>query len=112
MIANPTPGAPLSTLTTELMSRFSRTSHTIENVLKKQIIASADGIDRAVRRIWTGYVPGKPWKALESPDDRWSSTQTAQSADRPSKNVHFNTLNGSLLMTAGPLLDCRAVSAR
>jgi len=94
---------PLTTLTRELLRRFSRTSHTFEATLKKQIVAFPDGINKAVRRMWAGYEPGTPWMVVEAPNDRWLTTHTAESDNASSMTVHFNTLTGSLLINGLPL---------
>jgi hypothetical protein len=96
--------APLGTLTRELLRRFSRTTHTLEATLKAQILASSEGIDAAVARIWGGYNSGMPWVTVEAPNDRWLTTQSADSNNwGNSVAVHFNTLTGSLLVNGGPL---------
>ncbi|TVY17756.1 hypothetical protein LARI1_G004515 [Lachnellula arida] len=92
----------LTTLTRELLRRFSRTSHALEPTLKHQIIASPDGINQAVGRMWAGYEPGTPWVVVEAPDDRWLTTHTADS-DNVSSTVHFNLLTRSLLINGRPL---------
>ncbi|KAE9375857.1 hypothetical protein N431DRAFT_556187 [Stipitochalara longipes BDJ] len=94
---------PLTTLTRELLRRFSRTSHSLESSLKKQIIAARDGIDKAVGKMWAGYEPGTPWAVLQAPNDRWLTTKTAASDHISSATVHFNTLTGSLLINGRPL---------
>ncbi|TVY45523.1 hypothetical protein LOCC1_G005368 [Lachnellula occidentalis] len=92
----------LTPLTRELLRRFSRTSHTLEPTLKHQIIASPDGIDQAIGRMWAGYEPGTPWVVVEAPDDRWLTTHTAHSDSVSSMAVHFNLLTGSLLINGLP----------
>jgi len=96
---------PLTTLTRELLRRFSRTSHTLEAALKEQILVSSDGIDSAMTQIWKGYKPGMPWAMVQTPNDRWLTTQTAGSArwGNSLMTVHFNTLTGSLLVNGRPL---------
>jgi len=94
---------PLTTLTRELLRRFSRTAHSLESSLKKQIIESPGGINKAVARMWSGYEPGTPWTVLEAPNDRWLTTHTANSGSASSATVHFNTLTGSLLINGRPL---------
>jgi hypothetical protein len=94
---------PLTTVTRELLRRFSRTSHTLEPALKKQIIASPDGINKAVGRMWADYEPGTPWVVVEAPDDRWLMTHTAASDYVSSMTVHYNTLTGALLINGLPL---------
>ena len=88
----------LTTLTRELLRRFSRTAHSLEPTLKNQIVASPDGINKAVRRMWTGYEPGTPWTVVRAPNARWLTTHTAASG-----TVHFNALTGSLLINGRPL---------
>ncbi|CZR56441.1 uncharacterized protein PAC_06329 [Phialocephala subalpina] len=94
---------PLTTLTRELLRRFSRKSHTLEPILKKQIVASPDGINKAVGRMWAGYEPGTRWVVVEAPNDRWLTTHTADSDNVSSTAVHFNMLTGSLLINGLPL---------
>jgi hypothetical protein len=93
----------LNMLTRGLLHRFARTSHTLESTLKKQIIASPNGINKAMKRIWAGYQSAMPWVAVKAPDDRWVTTRTAGSANASSATVHFNTLTGSLLLNSLPL---------
>jgi len=94
---------PLTILTRELLRRFSRTSHALEPTLKRQIIASPEGINKAVTQIWAGYAPVTAWVVVEAPNDRWLKTQTANSDNLSSMAVHFNTLTGSLLINGRPL---------
>ncbi|TVY37088.1 hypothetical protein LSUB1_G005891 [Lachnellula subtilissima] len=91
----------LTTLTRELLRRFFQNISHTGTYLKHQIIASPDGINQAVGRMWAGYEPGTPWVVVEAPDDRWLTTQTADS-DNVS-TVHFNSLAGFLLINGSPL---------
>ena len=93
----------LTTLTRELLRRFSRTSHSLESSLKKQIIAFPEGINEAVGKRWSGYEPGTPWTVLDAPNDRWIKTHTSNSSNASSATVHFDTLTGSLLINGRPL---------
>ncbi|KAH7346369.1 hypothetical protein BKA65DRAFT_537048 [Rhexocercosporidium sp. MPI-PUGE-AT-0058] len=94
---------PLSTLTRELLQRFSRTSHTLEATLKKKIIASSDGMNKAISRLWPGYEPGAPWKMVNKPNDRWLTTRSAESDNAPSMTCHYNLLTGAFLINSLPL---------
>lgn len=94
---------PLTTLTRLLMHRFTRTSHALEDSLKKKIIASSDGMNTAVRRMWPGYEPGSPWTMLLAPHDRWLMTTSAESENASSVTCHYNVLTGALLINSFPL---------
>ncbi|KAL5318844.1 hypothetical protein ACEPPN_013911 [Leptodophora sp. 'Broadleaf-Isolate-01'] len=94
---------PLTTLTRLLMRRFSRTSHALESTLKKKILASPDGMNEAVRRIWPGYEAGTPWTVVEAPNDRWMTTRSAESDNAGSMTCHYNLLTGALLVDCLPL---------
>ncbi|KUJ20152.1 uncharacterized protein LY89DRAFT_716588 [Mollisia scopiformis] len=93
----------LSTLTRELLHRFSRTAHTVESVLRERIVASSDGINKAVKRLWPGYEPGTPWAVVEAPEDRWLTTRTSNSDNVSPMTLHYNLLTGSLLIASRPL---------
>ena len=94
---------PLTNLTRELLRRFSRTSHAMENALKQRIAASPDGINVALRKTWAGYEAGAPWVMMDAPNDRWLTTRTADSENVSSMDVQFNVLTGALLINGLPL---------
>ncbi|PVH87759.1 hypothetical protein DL98DRAFT_544883 [Cadophora sp. DSE1049] len=86
-----------------LLRRFERTSHTLESILREKIISGSEGLDKAVGRMWTDYKPGMPWTVVQEPNDRWVTTQSAESESASSMTVHYNTLTGSLLINGRPL---------
>ncbi|KAL2069540.1 hypothetical protein VTL71DRAFT_14219 [Oculimacula yallundae] len=94
---------PLTTLTRELMRRFSRTSHTLEATLKEKIIASSTGLDKAVRRLWPGYEAGAPWTLVDAPNDRWLTTNSLDSDNAHTACCHYNVLSGEFLINGRPL---------
>ena len=62
------------------------------------------GLDGAIRQVWSGYERGVEfWTTLQSPNDRWLKTQTAASSDRKAQTVHYNLLDGELLVDGRPL---------
>ncbi|KAI9055047.1 hypothetical protein LZ554_000013 [Drepanopeziza brunnea f. sp. 'monogermtubi'] len=93
----------LTTFTRELLQRFLRTSHALERPLKDKILASPDGINDAVKRMWAGYEIGTPWQTVQAPEDRWITTRTARTEEGSSSTVHFNLLTGELLIDGLPL---------
>ena len=88
-----------------LLDRDRRLSLVLESVLNDMIRthAGCQGIDLAVRRVWPLYRPGSKWTSSQGPDSRWFSCTTAPTADQSSQVVHFNLLDGSLLVNGKPL---------
>ena len=65
---------------------------------------SSPGFDVAIAQIWSAFTPGpEHWINLEAPNDRWLRTETASSDGRPSQVVHYNFLDGELLVDGKPL---------
>ncbi|KAG9310853.1 hypothetical protein JVU11DRAFT_8708 [Chiua virens] len=90
-----------------LLDRDRRLSLALEDTLSKLIKddSSDEGIDNAIRRIWSDYRPGSKWSSLSSPNSRWVSCMTAATATprQSSQYVHFNLLDGLLLVDGKPL---------
>ena len=62
------------------------------------------GLELAIAQQWSGFQPPvSPWTAFDSPNDRWLWTRTASSPDRRSQQVHYNMLDGELLVDGRPL---------
>ena len=86
-----------------LLYRYRRLSYTLEPFLRKRILQVSNGLDNTIGRLWTGYVPGSPWTALKTPSERWLVTETSGRSGLSSMLVHYNLLNGSLLINGSPL---------
>ena len=86
-----------------MLQRHWRLSHFLEPVLRKEIMADRDGIDITIRRVWAGYRPGRDWVGIGSPSDRWIWTETSSEGDYSAMIVHYNILDGSLLVNGSPL---------
>ncbi|KAH0834182.1 hypothetical protein J3R83DRAFT_11491 [Lanmaoa asiatica] len=88
-----------------LLDRDRRLSLALENVVSDVIQAdsSNQGINLAIGRVWPHYRPGSKWTPLQNPNSRWFSCTTAPTADQCSQTVHFNVLDGSLLVNGKPL---------
>ncbi|OBT60021.1 hypothetical protein VE03_10579, partial [Pseudogymnoascus sp. 23342-1-I1] len=86
-----------------MLQRHWRLSHFLEPVLRNKILTDRDGIDIALRRVWEGYQPGRDWVGMGSPSERWMSTETSSEGDYSAMIVHYNILDGSLLVNGLPL---------
>ena len=85
-----------------LLRRHWRLSYVLEPILREWIVEHRDGLDTTVRRLWAGYIPGSTWIASEAPNERWLVTETS-SEGGPSMLVHYNLLDGSLLVNGSSL---------
>ena len=86
-----------------LLRRHWRLSSRLEPLLRKRILEARSCIDSTIGRLWGGYVPGSPWMALKSPNERWVMTTTSSTGNFSSMLVHYNLLDGSLLVNGSPL---------
>lgn len=87
----------------QLLRRHWRLASRLEPLLRKRILKARSCIDRTVSRLWGGYEPGSPWTALKSPNERWVMTTTSSTGCFSSMLVHYNLLDGSLLVNGSPL---------
>lgn len=87
----------------QLLRRHWRLSSRLEPYLRKRILEARSCIDSTISRLWGGYVPGSPWTALKTPDERWVMTATSSKGNVSSMPVHYNVLDGSLLVNGLPL---------
>ena len=86
-----------------LLRRYCRLSHILEPLLRERILEVRNGLDSTVSQLWAGYAPGSPWTALETPSERWLVTETLSEGRLSSILVHYNLLDGSLLVNGSPL---------
>ena len=88
-----------------LLNRDRRLSLALQRVVTDAIRADSndEGIDLAVGWVWLAYRPGSKWTPLQKPNSRWFSCKTASTTDQSSQVVHFNILDGSLLVNGKPL---------
>ncbi|KAF8555163.1 hypothetical protein OG21DRAFT_1507968 [Imleria badia] len=88
-----------------LLDRDRRLSLALESIVSDvtQADSTNQGIDLAVRWVWPEYRTGSKWAPLQNPNSRWFSCMTASTADQSSQVVHFNLLDGSLLVNGKPL---------
>lgn len=91
--------APIKTL----LRRHWRLLHALEPLLRKRILGVCNGLDKTIGRLWASYVPGSPWRTLKMPSERWLVTEISNEGGSSSMLVHYNLLEGSLLVNGSPL---------
>ncbi|KIM46712.1 hypothetical protein M413DRAFT_23079 [Hebeloma cylindrosporum] len=90
----------------KLLNRDHRLSHFLESPLIKLIQADRRGIDAAITSVWSAYRPGNGgWRQLDEPNSRWLTSFTASLPNQRAQQVHYNILNGELLVD-GKSLGC------
>lgn len=87
----------------QLLRRHWRLSSRLEPLLRKRILEARSCVDSTISGLWGGYVPGSPWTALKTPNERWVMTATSSEGNISSMPVHYNVLDGSLLVNGLPL---------
>ncbi len=93
----------LPELIKKALRQYWRLSHLLEPLLRERILKAHGGLDSTVGRLWAGYVVGSPWSAMEMPSERWVMTETSSEGDASSMLVHYNLLDGNLLVNGSPL---------
>jgi hypothetical protein len=88
--------------TRAMLERCWRLAHLVEVPLRERITMDRVGLDRTVRQLWAGYEPGLSWTALDSPNQRWLTTTTSAQGTHSSV-VHYNLLDGRLLVNGAAL---------
>ncbi|KAH7922509.1 hypothetical protein BV22DRAFT_1131369 [Leucogyrophana mollusca] len=86
-----------------LLERDRRMAHVLESWLYSRIRACRQGLDEAVKSIWPDYRPGATWQREEDPNSRWLTSSTASEGDKNKQCIHFNILDGRLLIDGRPV---------
>ena len=86
-----------------LLRRHWRLSHRLELHLRRKILERPQGLDLTVGRLWDGFTSHRPWQACESPNERWLTTTRSDGKGHSSESVHYNLLEGRLLVNGSPL---------
>jgi len=80
------------------LERDKRCCHALEAAVRQRAELHRNGLNCAVAEIWGSYRQGTPWRALPAPNSRWVMSHTAPSSSQSPQAVHFNLINGSLLV--------------
>ena len=86
-----------------LWYRYRRLSCVLEPLVRQRVLKVRNGLDRTIGRLWAGYISGSPWTALQTPNERWLVTATSSEGGLSSMLVHYNLLDGDLLVNGSPL---------
>jgi len=88
----------------KLLHRDRRLSHVLELTVEKLIRADQRGLNTAIRSVWSEYRPGDGgWKTLPTPNSQWLMSLTAPLPGQTSQEVHYNILDGELLVNGKSL---------
>ncbi|KDQ19218.1 hypothetical protein BOTBODRAFT_184299 [Botryobasidium botryosum FD-172 SS1] len=92
-----------SPLLARLLARDKRVSRVAEDILVARLKTRCNGIDEAIHSIWGEYGAGvNGWLPQESPNTRWITTHSKSHSGRECA-VHFNVLDGTLLINGARL---------
>ncbi|KAG6887053.1 hypothetical protein C0992_001000 [Termitomyces sp. T32_za158] len=86
------------------LARDRRLSYKVASRIWAKIRNNRAGLDKAIFHIWTAYKYGSNWKPLSIPNERWlTSTILNSSPSTQSITLHYNLLDGTLLIDGKPL---------
>ena len=100
--------ADTSTLSDDLrrlLIRDQRTSHSLhQKVQQLTVDESNDGLTLAIKQILSDFEsPTTGWTLLPYPRNRWMHVRTKASVVRESQDIHYNVLEGELIIDGMPL---------
>ena len=88
----------------KLLHRDHRLSHFLEATLIELIQDDKSGLDTAITSVWSSYRPAsRRWRQLDGPNSRWLTSSTTPLPGQRAQKVHYNILNGKLLVDGKPL---------
>ncbi|EGN92655.1 hypothetical protein SERLA73DRAFT_65475 [Serpula lacrymans var. lacrymans S7.3] len=86
-----------------LLGRDRRFSHALQNIISQRVDENGTGFNRAIASAWPAYRPGSSWQRLQYPNDCWLTSTTAEDGGQQPQRIHYNTLEGRLLIDGKPL---------
>ena len=86
-----------------LLERNRRLSSELESELRKLILASDNGINRAISQTGYSFTCGTNWSSKDSPNERWLFMETRGGDGKRAANVCYNLLDGLVLIDGSPL---------
>ena len=87
----------------KMLHRDRRLSHFLESPVSQLIHSGRCGLDTAIKSIWSEYRPGKGWQQLSNHSSQWLTSTTAPLPGQQAQQVHYNLLNGKLLVDGHPI---------
>jgi hypothetical protein len=87
-----------------VLCRDHRLTHKLAPFIMDKLRGNSQLLDQPVSRTWGDYRHSSSgWRALSDPNSRWISTTTASTKNHIKQHVHFNLLEGQLLVNGKPL---------
>lgn len=88
----------------QLLCRERRLAHKVVPYVLRALSRDCHILCKPISLLWPGYQSSpQGWKSLMSPNDNWVSTVTAGLDGHVSQKVHFNLMDGQLLIDGKPL---------
>ncbi|KAG6819108.1 hypothetical protein H0H93_015384, partial [Arthromyces matolae] len=85
------------------LRRDARMAQNLITTIWERIRARRVGLDKAIVSIWSGYHKGSDWKPLPTPNERWLVSSISDVTTNIQSTVHYNLLDGTLLIDGKPL---------
>ncbi|KAI5993335.1 hypothetical protein EDD15DRAFT_2439801 [Pisolithus albus] len=89
-----------------LVERDCRLSWDLEELVGTMIVQGNEGIDLGIKRVFPGYCRDtqcSQWQRVGEGNCSWFTTNTSRSDTKSSQRVHFDALNGTLLVDGRPM---------
>ncbi|KAI6118443.1 hypothetical protein F5141DRAFT_999967 [Pisolithus sp. B1] len=86
-----------------LVERDCHLSWNLEELMGTMILEGDGGIDLGIKHVWQGYRRGTQWKTVGVGNRSWFTASTSSSTTQCSQQVHFDILNGTLLVNGRPM---------
>ncbi|KAI0321334.1 hypothetical protein OF83DRAFT_346661 [Amylostereum chailletii] len=89
-----------------VLNRDRRLAHYLERTLERKLNNDWGSpiLKQAITAVWPGYRPrSSSWEALPVPNSRWVTARTRHDAADGAQQIHFNLLDGRLLVNGKPL---------
>lgn len=89
----------------KLLHRDRRLSHVLESpIIEFLHQVGPSGLDAAIKSVWSEYRPRRRgWEQLAVPNSRWLTTFTSPLPNEQAQKVHYNLLDGELLVDGKPI---------
>ena len=78
-----------------------RLSNLIMSTLCAHITQQPEGLNNAIRKVWSDFQPCSKWRQLPCPNDRWLTVSSHSTACQ--NTLHLNLLDGTLLINGKPI---------
>ena len=95
----------LSPYTRRMYLHDTKLTHALHSIALGLVMTDTNqGLDQGISKVWPGFQSASnSWNALSGPNERWVTTRTKASSGCASQTVHYNVLDGELLVDGRPL---------